>query len=1178
MSTEESTHENQEHNLADDVSLDNALPFSRRRKRASLEDWVAFKEDLRRRSRLEDIIHVTWEKRSADDWWCSSPLRPNDDKPSFHISIQRQVWKDFGLEDKGGDVFEYLQRLWRCDFREALRRRAEELRVPLPAAEPLTAEEQRELEERHLVEKILTLAAAHFNKAIPADIREHLNKHYGITDETIETLLIGFDDGSLYDKLKAEGYNDDDMAITGLFEDTNRFRTRFVGRITFPYWRRGRAVYFAARETKHSPKIIQWKADGTEVEVPRKYLKLKIGPDEGELSWVSKTVKNDWFWGEDRADRESDLLLIAEGMPDAISAYQAGFAVVSPITLSFRDADIPKLIRLAKRAKRVVLIPDQEANAAGMKGAIKTCEALCKAGIDARILVLPHETLTAAAEQRVKEATERGAPAEDLKKAGDWKIDLNEWMRGRGRTDLEVLIKQTPSYVQHVIEQLPPDADPEEREDLLRPIIALLVTRPKASHSVYIDSIVARLPGTHKKTVNKMLEDELKRLDEDRRVQAAATQGSGDPSKDSSQGAGGDGTAGGVEVAGHTNVGGGTYCVVEGRHCRRVFSDGVVRVEPLSNFVCRIVEVIEYDDGNGQSEDVWRIVARLSDGRRLPEARPTPKEFLRMDEWWQSFGPEAQVFAGRSVREHLRVAVQANSPSIRRARIYRHTGWTQTDSGWAYLHGEGAIGGAARRVELPERYAAFSFSSKSLSDDEWKEVTHRALKLAQVATDTVALPLLCTSNLAPLASILKPRFSTWLLGKSETGKSELAKLHQRRFGSFETFAQGFDSTPTSVERGMNRAKDALLVIDDFNPKDTSRDAERQKSLAHMIIRHVGNRAGKGRARATTEDMADYPPRAVVLCTAEENPVGFGGAASLANRMFVVTANKGEHSYGSPEYDGDVRWSVVSELQGCGDALALEMREYIGWLAPQLEVLREVLPLRRAEHLGRFRRLGSEMKLRMRQPDMLADLFVAMELWLLWLVFVDAIDATAAKDILDRTEKTLIGSAESQAAADDDRRPEVIYMQTLEALFISRTVTLAPTSTAMNKPDIGWFKDRTAIINANLADAAVFEHLRRSNRQLGTGAETIHAAMADRGWVHRDGKNLRWKGPGNGRPRDYLKMPFTAFDIDIAAIVERQDADDPTDTISAEELDELVTMPSDIDDEYERARRAEWMRN
>lgn len=493
--------------FSEDINFEDAPPsFSTDRKPASKEDWAKFRDEVKNRSRLEDIIQPPngWDKRKADDWYCSSPLRPGQDStPSFHIDITQQVWKDFGLDGKGGDVFTYLERLWSCSFIDALKRRAAELNIPLPKSTPLTDQEKAEINERELVETILTKAAEHYHKALPSEMRLYLNNHYGFTDTTINKLKIGFDDGSLYENLKTEGYSDFDMALTGLFGNAEKDRTRFIRRITFPYWRANKVVYFAARQTRHTPPFIKNGKD-----ITPKYLKLKVGPTGDEVSCVSKTITNDHFWGEDCGERVLDLLLIPEGMPDAISAYQAGYNVISPITVTFRDGDHDKLLRLCKRAKLVILVPDQESNGSGMKGAFKTCLFLCKHGVDARILILPHEQQKAEAKARVEQLQNTNASEAEIKNAAEWKVDLNEWMRGRTQEDLQALINATVGHIQSMIRELPADLDPDEYESRLRPILNLVAVKPETTQDKFIDLIKSRIGGT-KKALLVMLNEEI---------------------------------------------------------------------------------------------------------------------------------------------------------------------------------------------------------------------------------------------------------------------------------------------------------------------------------------------------------------------------------------------------------------------------------------------------------------------------------------------------------------------------------------------------------------------------------------------------------------------------------------------------------------------------------------------
>ena len=76
-------------------------------------------------------------------------------------------------------------------------------------------------------------------------------------------------------------------------------------------------------------------------------------------------------------------------MADCISMLQAGFPCISPVTVRFRGKDNPKLIHLTQGLKRVYICNDNEANEAGIEGALSTAEALESAGIETRLIVLP---------------------------------------------------------------------------------------------------------------------------------------------------------------------------------------------------------------------------------------------------------------------------------------------------------------------------------------------------------------------------------------------------------------------------------------------------------------------------------------------------------------------------------------------------------------------------------------------------------------------------------------------------------------------------------------------------------------------------------------------------------------------------------------------------------------------
>jgi hypothetical protein len=164
--------------------------------------------------------------------------------------------------------------------------------------------------------------------------REQLMVHYGWTSETIARFKVGFDDGSVVEHLRSIGFTDEQIRSTGAFyrDSYGAIMSRFAGRIVFPYLdAAGLAVYFAARQTALTP---PWMKDGEDQ--TRKYLKTQVHAEtrSGDDDGISPRIKN-VIWSTHEPTRKQRFGIIAEGMPDAISAAQAGYPVRSPVTTCF---------------------------------------------------------------------------------------------------------------------------------------------------------------------------------------------------------------------------------------------------------------------------------------------------------------------------------------------------------------------------------------------------------------------------------------------------------------------------------------------------------------------------------------------------------------------------------------------------------------------------------------------------------------------------------------------------------------------------------------------------------------------------------------------------------------------------------------------------------------------------
>jgi DNA primase len=241
-----------------------------------------------------------------------------------------------------------------------------------------------EVSEDYTVFEILTSASNIFHEKLleNKDVLGICKELWGLNLATIKKFKIGFSLGDgLFNELKTKGFDAHDIISTGLFMFHSGQPVEFFNkRITFPYLYNGLCRYFVARETKFTPK--------TEYEKNRKYKKLLTYNADKKRTYISKCVQNDVLFNIDSV-KDSDEIIITEGVADCINLSINGFSSISPVTVRYRKADLENVLRLVAKKKKIYIANDNEYNSSGSKGALEMALELTKKGYKVSIIEIP---------------------------------------------------------------------------------------------------------------------------------------------------------------------------------------------------------------------------------------------------------------------------------------------------------------------------------------------------------------------------------------------------------------------------------------------------------------------------------------------------------------------------------------------------------------------------------------------------------------------------------------------------------------------------------------------------------------------------------------------------------------------------------------------------------------------
>jgi DNA primase, catalytic core len=295
-----------------------------------------FLEEIKSRLRPSDVIGRTVKLRKQGREYVGLSPFNKEKTPSFYVNDEKGQFFDFS-SGKNGDLITFLQETERLSFMEAVERLAAEAGLPMPAADPRSAEQERQ---RQSLTDWMEAAAQWFEAALRRpegrEARAYLERR-GLPEKEWSRFRLGYSPSgrtALKDYLITKGAKPGDLVEAGLLiapEEGGAPYDRFRDRIIFPI-------------ADHRGRILSFGGRAMDPQARAKYLN---GP-ESPLFHKGRTL---YGVGEARKilaapGAETPPLVVVEGYMDAIACQRAGIAAVAPLGTALTEEQMEMLWRL----------------------------------------------------------------------------------------------------------------------------------------------------------------------------------------------------------------------------------------------------------------------------------------------------------------------------------------------------------------------------------------------------------------------------------------------------------------------------------------------------------------------------------------------------------------------------------------------------------------------------------------------------------------------------------------------------------------------------------------------------------------------------------------------------------------------------------------------------------------
>lgn len=295
---------------------------------AVFPDYVI--REIAEKNDIYDIVSQSVTLKKAGSSYIGLCPFHNEKTPSFSVSPRRGIFKCFGCGE-GGDVIGFVMKSENISFVEAVTKLASRAGIQLPEAKSFDSHKAAKRKEKAELLHAINRDAAEFfyaNVKSNPQIIDYFKRRQ-ISGSVVKAFWLGYAPDSwtsLFDHLKAKGYNEGDIYDAGLVQrhESGRYYDFFRNRLTITIFDvNSNVIGFSARVLDNSlPKYIN-----TRETVVFSKQKNLYG-----LNIARKSKKN--------------FCILCEGCMDAIALISYGYTnTVAPLGTSFTEEQAKQLSR-----------------------------------------------------------------------------------------------------------------------------------------------------------------------------------------------------------------------------------------------------------------------------------------------------------------------------------------------------------------------------------------------------------------------------------------------------------------------------------------------------------------------------------------------------------------------------------------------------------------------------------------------------------------------------------------------------------------------------------------------------------------------------------------------------------------------------------------------------------------